>query len=154
MGVPVPVGRWLRGAHRHVVEEYVLSERALGRGIFNGEYVRELVARHEAGEEQAERLWLLVNFEVWQRRFFDGEVAMGQDEPYSAIAGSEVPFLADQPTAQGHIARHSGLACARAMCWWGTRGGRWRALMTCTASWSKRRSGEQHPCWSSAVARS
>jgi asparagine synthase (glutamine-hydrolysing) len=73
MGFPVPVGKWLRGEHRPVVEEYVLSERALGRGIFEPGYVRELVARHEGGEEQTERLWLLVNFEVWQRRFFDRE---------------------------------------------------------------------------------
>jgi asparagine synthase (glutamine-hydrolysing) len=51
----------------------VLSERTEQRGIFNAAYVRELVARHQAGENHAERLWALVNFEIWQRRFFDGE---------------------------------------------------------------------------------
>jgi hypothetical protein len=37
--------------------------------------VRDLVARHQAGENHAERLWALVNFEIWQRRFFDNETA-------------------------------------------------------------------------------
>ncbi len=73
MGFPTPVGAWFRGRFRSVLEETVLSERALERGVFNPSYVRELVARHTAGENHTERLWMLVNFEIWQRRFFDGE---------------------------------------------------------------------------------
>jgi len=73
MGFPVPVGRWLRGEFRWIVEEYVLGARARERAIFDREYVGELVARHDRGEEHSERLWALVNFEIWQRRFLDGE---------------------------------------------------------------------------------
>jgi asparagine synthase (glutamine-hydrolysing) len=73
MGFPVPIGSWLRGQFSHVVDEYVLNSRALDRGIFNAEFVRELVARHRAGENHSERLWALINFEIWQRRFLDGE---------------------------------------------------------------------------------
>jgi asparagine synthase (glutamine-hydrolysing) len=73
MGFPVPVGKWFRGEYRGVLDEYVLSERAAARGVFEPEFVRGLVARHLAGEDHAERLWALVNFEMWQRRFFDGE---------------------------------------------------------------------------------
>lgn len=72
MGFPVPVGKWFRGEFAHVIEEYVLSERVAERGIFNNEFVRSLVARHQAGENHSERLWALVNFEMWLRRFFDG----------------------------------------------------------------------------------
>jgi asparagine synthase (glutamine-hydrolysing) len=74
MGFPTPVGDWFRGPFRGVIDEYVLSERALSRGLFNPSYAREIVARHAAGENHTERLWMLVNFEIWQRRFFDGEV--------------------------------------------------------------------------------
>jgi asparagine synthase (glutamine-hydrolysing) len=56
-----------------VIDEYVLSERALSRGVFYPSYAREIAARHAAGENHTERLWMLVNFEIWQRRFFDGE---------------------------------------------------------------------------------
>jgi len=73
MGFPVPVGKWFRGEFRHVLDDYVTGERASARGVFRPEFVRTLVARHLAGEDHTERLWALVNFEMWQRRFFDGE---------------------------------------------------------------------------------
>ena len=74
MGFPVPVGAWFRGAFRNVVDEYVLGERAVSRGIFEPSFVRSLVQRHqEGGEDHSERLWALVNFEIWQRQFFDGD---------------------------------------------------------------------------------
>ncbi|HQX56375.1 MAG TPA: asparagine synthase (glutamine-hydrolyzing) [Pyrinomonadaceae bacterium] len=72
MGFPVPVGNWFRGEFKHIVEEYVLSPRTIERGIFDERFVRALVARHQAGENHDERIWALVNFEIWQRRFFDG----------------------------------------------------------------------------------
>jgi len=74
MGFPVPIGAWFRGAYSSVIDEYVLSERALARGTFDPVFVRELVKRHQkGGENHSERLWALVNFEIWQRQFFDGE---------------------------------------------------------------------------------
>jgi asparagine synthase (glutamine-hydrolysing) len=76
MGFPVPIGAWFRGAHRSIIDEYVLSERAMSRGLFNSDFVRDLVHRHQSGvENHEERLWALVNFEIWQRQFFDGEAA-------------------------------------------------------------------------------
>ena len=80
MGFPVPIGSWFRGAHRGIIDEYVLSERAQARGIFDGEFVNNLVSRHAAGEDHAERLWALVNFEIWQRQFFDGETTQHSRE--------------------------------------------------------------------------
>lgn len=73
MGFPVPIGSWFRGAHSGIIDEFVLSERAHARGIFDQGFVGSLVNRHAAGEDHAERLWALVNFEMWQRQFFDGE---------------------------------------------------------------------------------
>ena len=73
MGFPVPIGSWFRGPFKSIIDEYVLSDRALSRGIFAPDFVREIVALHQAGEDHAERLWSLLNFEIWQRQFFDGE---------------------------------------------------------------------------------
>ena len=81
MGFPVPIGSWFRGPFKSIVDEYVVSERALSRGIFAPEFVRELVSLHQAGEDHSERLWALVNFEMWQRRFFDSEVQPSSAEP-------------------------------------------------------------------------
>jgi asparagine synthase (glutamine-hydrolysing) len=83
MGFPVPVGAWFRGPFRAVVDEYVLGERAMSRGLFNREFVRNLVARHMKGENHSERLWALVNVEMWLRAFFDREVS---NEPQHAVA--------------------------------------------------------------------
>ena len=74
MGFPVPVGTWFRGdiqARRRRVRS---GDRALGRGIFDAAFVRQLVAEHNAGVDHDERLWSLVNFEIWQRMFIDGEI--------------------------------------------------------------------------------
>jgi asparagine synthase (glutamine-hydrolysing) len=73
MGFPTPLNTWFRGQFRHVIDEYVLSPRARARGIFDHRYVSELAARHQAGENHGERLWMLVNMEIWHRRFIDGE---------------------------------------------------------------------------------
>lgn len=73
MGFPVPIGRWFRGPFKSVIDEYVLSDRALGRDIFEPDFVRRLVSLHQSGEDHSERLWALLNFEIWLRQFFDGD---------------------------------------------------------------------------------
>ncbi len=84
MGFPVPVGAWFRGEFRGVVDEYVLGERAASRGIFERDFVRAVAAEHMAGAaDHTERLWSLVNFEMWLRQFIDGE---GADEPRKQTA--------------------------------------------------------------------
>ncbi|MGI8883474.1 MAG: asparagine synthase (glutamine-hydrolyzing) [Pyrinomonadaceae bacterium] len=87
MGFPVPVGNWFRNEFRHIVEEYVLSERSLRREIFNSDFVREIVGKHNAGENHDERLWFLVNFEIWQRRFFDGETLKEKELEFTETVG-------------------------------------------------------------------
>ena len=74
MGFPVPVGAWFRGPYRHVLDEFVLGPRALARGLFEVAALRRLVASHTSGEaNHFERLWSLVNLEMWQRMHLDGE---------------------------------------------------------------------------------
>jgi asparagine synthase (glutamine-hydrolysing) len=73
MGFPVPLGTWFRGPFRGAVDEYVLGERSLAREIFDPGYVKKLVAEHQSGMDHSERLWMLLNFEIWQRQFIDGE---------------------------------------------------------------------------------
>jgi asparagine synthase (glutamine-hydrolysing) len=75
MGFPVPIGSWFRGQFRGIVDELVLSPRALGRGLFDAAAIRSLVSRHAAGEDHAERLWSLVNLEIWHRVVVEGEPA-------------------------------------------------------------------------------
>jgi asparagine synthase (glutamine-hydrolysing) len=73
MGFPVPVGSWLRGEWRFLLDEFVLSDRVRHRGLFEPAALARYVAGHAAGENHAERLWALVTFELWMRIFLDGE---------------------------------------------------------------------------------
>ena len=86
MGFPVPVGAWFRGPYAHVLDEYVLGSRAVERGIFNADSVRTLVNQHQRGvANHSERLWSLVNLEMWFRRFIDGEVAAPFEGAYEGV---------------------------------------------------------------------
>jgi len=73
MGFPVPIGRWFRGPFKSVIDEYVLSDRALARDTFEPDFVKRLVSLHQSGEDHSERLWALLNFEIWLRQFVDGD---------------------------------------------------------------------------------
>jgi asparagine synthase (glutamine-hydrolysing) len=75
MGFPVPIGAWLRGPFRGIVDVLVLSPRALERRLFDADAIRTLVSRHAAGEDHSERLWSLLNLEIWHRVVVEGEPA-------------------------------------------------------------------------------
>lgn len=74
MGFPVPVSRWLRGEYWPLLEDMVLGPRAQSRGLFDMDFVYQLAHEHHRGfADHGERLWLLLNLEIWQRLFVDGE---------------------------------------------------------------------------------
>jgi asparagine synthase (glutamine-hydrolysing) len=74
MGFPVPVGRWLRDDFWPVVQEFVLGPRATSRGYFDRASLARMADEHRSGRgKHGDRLWLLVNLEIWQRVFCEGE---------------------------------------------------------------------------------
>jgi asparagine synthase (glutamine-hydrolysing) len=74
MGFPVPLGTWLRGEFSSVVDDLVLGPRARARELFDEAALRRLLAEHRAGAaNHGDRLWLLMNLEIWQRVFLDGD---------------------------------------------------------------------------------
>jgi asparagine synthase (glutamine-hydrolysing) len=82
MGFPVPVGAWLRGPYRPLLDELVTGPRAAARGLVDAAAVKQLVAEHLAGRaNHDQRLWLLLNLELWHRVFID-------KEPIEATLGS------------------------------------------------------------------
>ena len=78
IGFPTPLRRWFRQTFRPLLDEFVTGRRTVARGLFQPEFLRRLVQEHAAGTaNHTERLWTLVNFEVWQRHFLDGEPLNG-----------------------------------------------------------------------------
>ena len=67
-------GHGCAGEFSSVVDDLVLGPRARARGLFDEAALRRLVAEHRAGAaEHGDRLWLLMNLEIWQRVFLDGD---------------------------------------------------------------------------------
>jgi asparagine synthase (glutamine-hydrolysing) len=74
LGFPVPFGRWAREQFAPLVRATLLSPQARARGILDARVVERFVAEHEAGvANHSDRLWILLNLEMWQRIFLDGE---------------------------------------------------------------------------------
>lgn len=74
MGFGVPVGRWLRGELRPLLEETLFSPRALSRGYFRPEAVRQLVDRHVLGvRDETPWIWGLLMLELWHQIVREGE---------------------------------------------------------------------------------
>jgi asparagine synthase (glutamine-hydrolysing) len=72
MGFGVPIGHWFRGKMQPFLREVVLSEKALNRGLFKPEIVRQLVAQHTEGKrDYSHQLWTLLMLELWFQRFID-----------------------------------------------------------------------------------
>jgi asparagine synthase (glutamine-hydrolysing) len=72
MGFGVPVGHWMRGALRSWMEDLLLSPRALKRGYFRPEALRQVVDRHVGGQEDRSfELWALLWLELWHQEFMD-----------------------------------------------------------------------------------
>jgi asparagine synthase (glutamine-hydrolysing) len=72
-GFGPPVHRWLRGGLRDLAFDTLTDSRALGRGYFRPQAVRELLEEHTSGRRNhGHQLWNLLVFELWQRAVVDG----------------------------------------------------------------------------------
>lgn len=70
MGFGVPIGHWFRGPMESFLRETLLSEKALGRGLFKPESVRLIIDQHVAHrQDHSHRLWTLLMLELWFQRF-------------------------------------------------------------------------------------
>jgi asparagine synthase (glutamine-hydrolysing) len=74
MGFPVPFARWTRGAWNGIVRDVLLDRRARERGIVEPHAVDALLSAHARGlTDGGDRLWSLLNLELWHRTFIDGQ---------------------------------------------------------------------------------
>jgi asparagine synthase (glutamine-hydrolysing) len=72
MGFGVPIGHWFRGKMQPFLREVILSDKALRRGLFQPDTVRQLVELHARGErDYSHQLWTLLMLELWFNRFID-----------------------------------------------------------------------------------
>jgi asparagine synthase (glutamine-hydrolysing) len=71
-GFGIPIGAWFRGPLRPLLLDTLQSPRARQRGYFQPRFVDRLVREHlSQRRDHTLRLWQLLMFELWHRRYLD-----------------------------------------------------------------------------------
>ena len=74
MGFPTPWAYWLSGSQLDRPEQLLLEPRTTDRGYFNPDVLRQLFAEQRAGtRDHGNRIWRLLNLELWERVCVEGE---------------------------------------------------------------------------------
>jgi asparagine synthase (glutamine-hydrolysing) len=72
-GFGIPVDQWLRHQLKEITYDTVLSTRALSRGYFKPEKLREIIGQHMSGHRNWQfHLWNLLVLELWHQKVIDG----------------------------------------------------------------------------------
>jgi len=102
MGFPVPFGRWTRTEWNGVARDILLDRRARTRGVLDPTAVDQLLRDHHQGRtDGGDRIWALVNLELWHRTFSDREGVQTLPEPAKPAASRQVlPRTALESVAQ------------------------------------------------------
>src|SRR6185295_8809909 len=87
MGFPVPFAGWTRGPWNATARDVLLDRRSRERGLIDPQAVDALLRDHAAGRTQGgDRIWSLLNLELWYRTFIDREGIQTLPAPASAGA--------------------------------------------------------------------
>ncbi len=95
MGFPVPFGRWLRNGEAWMapVRDVLLDRHTRERGIVEPAAVDRLLRDHAAGRtDGSDRIWSLLNLELWYRTFIDGGGIQTLPTPAVAPRASSAPI--------------------------------------------------------------
>jgi asparagine synthase (glutamine-hydrolysing) len=103
MGFPVPFAGWTRGSWNSVARDVLLDRRSRERGIIDPPAVDRLLRDHAEGRtEGGDRIWSLLNLELWHRTFIDREGIQTLPEP--AVAGRDAAGATDGVARTGAAA--------------------------------------------------
>jgi asparagine synthase (glutamine-hydrolysing) len=74
MGFPTPWEYWLEGQQLDALERLLLAPRSTERGLFQSAVVKRIFGEHRSrARDHSNRIWRLLNLEIWHRVFVDGE---------------------------------------------------------------------------------
>jgi asparagine synthase (glutamine-hydrolysing) len=103
MGFPVPFAGWTRGPWNAVARDVLLDRRSRERGLIDAQAVESLLRDHAAGRtEGGDRIWSLLNLELWHRTFIDGGGI--QTLPAPTPAGAYAPSAGAELASPGEAA--------------------------------------------------
>ncbi|MDQ3748688.1 MAG: asparagine synthase (glutamine-hydrolyzing) [Acidobacteriota bacterium] len=72
MGFGTPLAHWFRGEMKGFLQDVLLSDKSLKRGLFKPEVVTRLVNQHTNAErDNVRQIWTLLMLELWFQKFID-----------------------------------------------------------------------------------
>jgi asparagine synthase (glutamine-hydrolysing) len=87
LGFPTPWSGWLAGPQLDVVESTLLDPRSLERGLFKRKAIELLFHEHRSKHrDHYDRIWRLLNLELWHRVCLEGESHDFEKEAESKFA--------------------------------------------------------------------
>jgi asparagine synthase (glutamine-hydrolysing) len=89
LGFPTPWSGWLAGPRLESIREMLLEPRSLNRGYFRPEAIEQLFNEHRARHrDNYDRIWRLLNLELWHRVCLEGESHDEIGEPMIKMAST------------------------------------------------------------------
>src|ERR1039457_7650 len=89
LGFPTPWSGWLAGPRLETIREMLLEPRSLNRGYFRREAIEKLFDEHRAKHrDNYDRIWRLLNLELWHRVCLEGESHGEIGEPAMKMAST------------------------------------------------------------------
>jgi asparagine synthase (glutamine-hydrolysing) len=86
-GFAIPLASWFRGELRPMLMDTLRSRSFLDRGLFSPQGVQTLIDEHISGrQDRGELLWMLVNFELWARRFGSSMASATEPQTVASIS--------------------------------------------------------------------
>ena len=74
LGFPTPWSGWLAGARLDAIEKLLTGTRSMQRGYFKRDAIERLLAEHRGKyRDHYDRIWRLLNLELWHRVCLEGE---------------------------------------------------------------------------------
>jgi len=71
-GFGIPIAAWLKGRLNPLMHDLLSPARLKDQGLFNPEFVRQLIYEHETGKaSHHKQLWTLLVFQLWHRRWLE-----------------------------------------------------------------------------------
>jgi asparagine synthase (glutamine-hydrolysing) len=87
LGFPTPWSGWLDGPRLQTIRQTLLEPRSLDRGYFRREAIETLFNEHRARHrDNYDRIWRLLNLELWHRVCLEGEAHGEVGEPPMKMA--------------------------------------------------------------------
>jgi asparagine synthase (glutamine-hydrolysing) len=112
MGFPVPFSSWMRGPWNAVARDVLLDRRSRERGLIDPEAVDRLLTDHAGGrpgspgnQDGGDRIWSLLNLELWHRTFIDGKGIQTLPEAAQSVSASPRPAAIGNPLTHTAAAR-------------------------------------------------